>query len=392
MPVEALNGNLLPPAPARAPLETQLKRYQRSFRRRLRKFAKTSVAVGDLVYTFPALAIVIATGQGAQERRNEAIVLAAEGRSLRQVAAAVGLPMWLRKLPPEAFGECVPQVPASELFAHRIVNAVPAEDDAARMWLAWVVSAWRLAGEEFAMWIAGQRIYSARGLDAHCVWPLAAYAWFSGHDGATARGFIRRPWKARMSFAHAVEETRGFVLRLMLEECRDDSGVEGRWHSVQRASGYRIVPLRTPADLEQEGDRMNNCVASYVQQVAKGECLIYGIRRGNRHVATLEIRAHLGEGGRPVITQLEGPGNGPAADDVWRAVQKWLSRQGRFPVVSPRQLAGVAVNAERWVALWEPYWKAVGQQAAHRQVPVASQLAHLNHSLEHLVALAKLRE
>ena len=46
--------------PSRLPLDVQLRRYHRSFRRRLRKFARTSDRLKDLVYTFPAAAVAVA--------------------------------------------------------------------------------------------------------------------------------------------------------------------------------------------------------------------------------------------------------------------------------------------------------------------------------------------
>lgn len=373
----------------RPSLDVQLRRYDRGFRRRLRKFAGTSRTCADLVYTFPALAIVFAIGQGGGEARRRAIVLAGAGAPLRDVAAAVALPMWMRRLPPEAFVEFVPPLPASEDFAVRIVNLVPAEPAHAAMWLRWVYVAYRFNGERFAIWLAKRGRFDAADPGAACLWPLAAYAWFSGVEGHEACGLIRRPWKSGMGFAAAVEETRSFMLRIMLDHCREQHGRQGRWYVEQRASGYRIVPLRTTAELLAEGDGMNNCVASYAEAVARGDCLIYGIRRGNRHVATLEVRPHWGRQGAPVIAQLEGPSNGPASDDIRRAVDKWVSRQGRFPVTAPEQLATVQVDAARWISLWEPFWDHVGQSRMRRDGSVVGQLAHVSASLRGLRGLAK---
>ena len=126
------------------PLELQLKRYQRSYRRRLRKLATGSKQLSDLIYAFPAAAIVLATGQGGLQLRRHAIALVAEGAALRQVAEVLQIPWWVRRLPPEAFSETLSlagELPASEHFARRISNHVPTGAAAARMWLAWVLQA-----------------------------------------------------------------------------------------------------------------------------------------------------------------------------------------------------------------------------------------------------------
>lgn len=380
-----------PAALKRPALDTQLRRYHRGFRRRLRSFAHSSIALGDLVYTFPALAIWIAAGQGAQTARFAALQAVADGKTLKDVAAAAGLPYWLRKLPPEAFVEKVPELPGSDSFSRRIVNTVPCDPEVTAMWLHWVVAGERLCGERFAVWIGSKQIYSSDGPGGDILWPLAGYAWFSLCGRGEARGLIRRPWQPAMSFVVAAEETRNFVLRLLLDHCRDAAGVCGRWYVEQRASGYRVVPLRKVGELEEEGSVMDNCVATYAPAVAKGECLIYSIRRGNRHVATMEVRANWARGGEPVITQLYGYGNGPADQGVVRAVTKWLGRQGRYPVSAPKSVADATVDSARWIALWAPFWEAAGQERVRRAVPVTGQISHMMASLEKLSELAKAR-
>jgi len=376
----------------KVPLDVQLRRYERSFRRRLRRMAGTSRQLADLVYTFPAAALIFATGQGDAVMRRGAIELVAAGADLRRVARALGLPQWVRRLPPEAFCDLIlpgSHVPSSERFGLRVANRIPDDPAATRMWLAWVLTAHALHGEDFALWIAAHNIYSADGAEDAPLLPLAAYAWFSRHDGP-ARGLIRRPWRADQSLATAVDEARNLVLRIVLERCQDGTGAQGRWFITQRVSGYRFVPLRTPSELAHEGERMNNCVGGYARMVANGECLIYGIRRGNAHVATLEVRSFLGRSGRPLVAQLEGPGNSPVNDSVARAVDTWIVRQGRFPALAPAQLAHVPIDEARWTALWSPYWEAHERTKHLLRSPVGAQVLQLNRNLSALAAIAKL--
>ncbi len=258
------------------------------------------------------------------------------------------------------------------------------------MWLAWVLQAHALGGETFALWIAAQNIYHDDEVAAEALLPLAAYAWYSVNAGETARGLIERPWTAEISFARAVMETRNLLLRIVLDHCRDDRGGSGRWFVPQRVSGLRFMPLRTLSDLVNEGERMNNCVANYAELVAAGACLIYSIRRGNEHVATLEVRSFMGQTDRPIAAQLEGPGNRPATEAVARAVSTWISRQGRYPVAVAGQLTGVPVDAARWSAVWQPYWTACPTAARYAKQPVGAQLMRVTNDLASLAGIAKI--
>ena len=97
-------------------------------------------------------------------------------------------------------------------------------------------------------------------------------------------------------------------------------------------------------------------------QVATGACLIYSIRRGNAHVATVEVRPHWQDKGQPTIVQLRGPENDDVSEDVSRAAEQWLSRQGRYPFLGTGQLARMPFNEARWCDLWSPYLNALGDR------------------------------
>ncbi|MGE0627650.1 MAG: PcfJ domain-containing protein [Hyphomicrobiaceae bacterium] len=376
----------------RAPLEQQLRRYKRGFRRRVRRLTGESRQLGDLIYTFPAAALIFATGNGNAGLRGEAMELINSGADLRRVTRALGLPGWLRRLPPEAFSEPLvagAAIPTSDRFTLRVANHIPTDPSVADMWLAWVIEAHRLAGEDFALWMAAQPVYGRRQLSAEALLPLGAYVWHSSNAGNAAAGLIRRPFQADFSFARAVEEARSFLLRIALEHCRGSDGAYGRWFVTQRISGLRFVPLRTPHELEQEGERMTNCVGSYAHAVTSGACLIYGIRRGNQHAATLEVRAVAGKAQQAFVAQLEGQANSPAPDDVQRAVNKWIKRQGRYPAAGNGQLVPELIDEPRWNSLWAPYREVCTVAHKNGRLPLGTQLLHLMMAVESLMRLAK---
>ena len=77
----------------REALDSQLRRYSRGLRRRLRKLAKSSSRLADLIYSYPAAAFVIAAHQGNPLLRAEAIQLVNEGAALQVIADRLRLPL-----------------------------------------------------------------------------------------------------------------------------------------------------------------------------------------------------------------------------------------------------------------------------------------------------------
>jgi hypothetical protein len=374
----------LPAAPVRE-LESQIRRFPRGFRRRLRKLVRGSSRLGDLLYTFPGLAFVLAVGGRTHEARGRAVKLVKDGQALSEAAAAVDMPPWMRRLPPEAFSEPLGIVPGSEAFGRRIVNDIPDKPEIMAMWLRWVLFGAEACGESFALWLAKQRIYQAEDAGKMPLLPLAALAWFSHKEAGPARGLIGRPWHGSIRFGAAVEETRCWFERVILDYCHG-GGRNGSWFKTRKVSGYRFTPLLTGNDLREEGDKMNNCVATYAAKVAAGACLIYSIRRGGHRVATMEVAPRQGA---PVIVQLLAAGNANVGEDVSRAAHGWLSKQGEYPLAVGDAIICVPVVPSRWDAIWRPYWEERPQFKACLADPGMRTLVNLRQDMNALARLAK---
>ena len=160
----------------------------------------------------------------------------------------------------------------------------------------------------------------------------------------------------------------------------------GRYSRRRRGQGYEMVPLRTAAELVEEGQIMDNCVGTYAGMVAARECFIFSVRRGAQRVATLEVRWH---GGRPRIWQLEAPGNMAAPKAVWEAVGQWLAQQDGLAMATSAHVAEMSVDATRWKALWLPYVNAKGSKALALDRADPRVLAHLFDEVEQLVQRAR---
>jgi hypothetical protein len=86
-----------------------------------------------------------------------------------------------------------------------------------------------------------------------------------------------------------------------------------------------------------------------------GSCLIYSVRRGGTHVATLEIVPASARSCGARIVQLRGPENCDPADEVVRAARLWLSRRGRYPAAIGGDVRHLPIRQDRWKAIWQPF-------------------------------------
>jgi hypothetical protein len=364
-------------------LETQIKRFDRSYRRRLRKFTRTSSRHGDLLFTCPAAAFALVSGRGTVDQRGDAARMVRDGASLPVILAALDLPNWIRRLPPEAFSRPIGNVATGEKFGRQIVGRMPKETRQAADWLQAIELALAAADEDFAYWLAGQPIYAEPFQGDAPVRPLAIYAWFSRQADVRGRRLMDKPWTKQLRFGAAVRQMCGWYDRVFQDLTRSDlTRGPGRYSRRRRGNAYVMVPLRSAAELNEEGDIMNNCVGSYAGMVSARECLIYSVRRGSNRIATLEVRAH---GGVPRIWQLEGPGNTAADPAVWRAVDTWLAEQANLFIATPASIARLSVDATRWKALWLPYVTAKGAKSVALDRPDQQVLVNLLTDIQRLV-------
>lgn len=365
-------------------LEKQIKRYAKGYQRRLRKLVKTSSRLGDLLYSFPAAAFAIVSGCADHNRRGEAVRLVKDGADLRRVARALDLPGWSKRLPPEAFVEPIGDLSGDEVFNRKIVNLIPEEPEVAAMWLKWLLAARAGCDDDFALWIAAQKIYSpdwaehfVRPIDPPIL-PLSTFAWFSAHENEPASRLIDRPWHKRMGLGTAVTNMVAWFDKVLLELSRaDQHRGPGRYSKRKGKNRFTLVPLVTAQELAEEGEAMNHCVATYASAVAQGHCRIYSVRRGNRRLATLELRWPNHRMGRPVINQLLGHSNVAVDREVYLAVGDWLAQNQKLvcaPVIS-----GVVdhLDETRWNAFWKSYIAEKGEQAIVTERPDGFLVARL---------------
>lgn len=357
---------------ARPPLEPQIRRFDKSVRKRLRRLAKTSPRLGDLIFSFPAAAHALATGRGPVDARHAAVSLVKDGAPLVAVAGALGLPLWTRRLDPGAFTEAIDLVFDSEGAARVLGSRIPATPEAQAAWFAAINVAFAAGGEPAALWIAShqkafERLFGSCDppgrhaplrrwgpSDADGVALMAAYVVASEAPDWRIGARIPRRWRKTSALGNLGCLVRCWLRAIADELCSDAPKAGGAWFKTQSVSGFKFAPRHTPEALIKEGQVMRNCVGAYASAVAQGGCLIYAVRRGGVSVATMEVQAGDKPGAAEIV-QLEGPGNTAPTREVMKAAEQWLKRQGPCPLRRRLSVLGDAIDPARWEACFAPY-------------------------------------
>ncbi|MCL4766396.1 MAG: PcfJ domain-containing protein [Hyphomicrobiaceae bacterium] len=336
--------------------------FHTSFRRQVGEIASRAACLEDLAETFPGLLFALATGYGTVESRRAAVAHLAAGSRLREAAQALGLPWWMRRLPPQAFNRRLARVPDDPVFSERIINLMPSAQALSGNWLERVLQAHRSCNADFALWVAKHDRFRAPLATDPALPYVAAWAWFARHPDTLGGRLLRRPWSPGMSPRRAFDELTAWRKRVRLSLTLASLNREP-WLHDGSALGYQIVELREIGDFIAESEAMDNCLDAFAEKLEAGISHVFSIRQNGVPVADLEIGAHLIDPSLPTIVQLRGPRNKRASPQIWRAAYAWLGGQPLRP--TPALVVNSAARRRAWRALWKPYLSIL--EAADRE-------------------------
>jgi hypothetical protein len=353
-----------PAAPSRIQqLEAQIARFAPALQPQLRTLCHNCSRFGDLVTTHPAAAVAQVTLHGSDQDRIRALELVRNGRPVAEVAAALGLPNWFRRLPPEAFRSRADlrSVPLDPQHVMHVIQRIPDEPKCTATWLDLVRRAAHAADSDFAVWVAGLPIPASADCLSGLPELMGAFAWISRHQPETIEWLGIKPFSLDMSFMTAVKALERF--RVMVHTCslQGRPGIVETWLVADEVDGFEFVPLRTMQGLREESVAMHNCAHQYLVPMAEDVCRLFSIRRNGAPVATLEIRSHPLMPDVPHIHQLRGVGNVMLDKGVSRLVYKWLGGQPEYalPRVAARERRR-RVSRRFWCSVFEGYLEARG--------------------------------
>jgi hypothetical protein len=335
-------------------------RFAYAARREVRRLMRASPRLVDLAMVFPGAMYALATKHRPADTRREAITMVEEGAPLKTVARRLDLPLWLRRLPPEAFQQPIDELPASENFARRVANRLPGAPAQSAFWLQSVAFGAKACSDDFALWLADQSIFTEEGNPQQLFSVLAAYAWHSRATQTRANTLIVVPWRPEIAFDTALCAAKSWLNRMRLVLQLGPGVIADPWLSGGDVRGYAFVPLLDRMEILAEARAMQNCADQYAERLADDRCRLFSIRRDREHVATLEIGPHSREAGMLAITQLKGRHNMAAPLDVWQAAYAWLASQSALRRLPPRVPPDRQLDAQAWEQLMAPYRRRTG--------------------------------
>jgi hypothetical protein len=164
-------------------------------------------------------------------------------------------------------------------------------------------------------------------------WSLRWVFWFilAGRGASISKAGALFGWRVstrvihRLSLAPDYRSAQEYELSLRLPNCQLRWGPKGwdqEWQTEEGAV-WTMTELLSGKQLFQEGEAMSNCVASYAQRCAFGDCAIFSLRCGGTRRLTVEINPSTRS-----IVQAKGPRNCmPSAEEAARLLD-W--QDGRF--------------------------------------------------------------
>jgi hypothetical protein len=341
----------------RARVERHLRRYPAAVQTAVRAAARVHPHVADLAVSFPALLLAVATTRrGADRARLIAAIL--DGEPLAHVAALAGIPLWLRRLPPETFARPIPPLPDGALFRRQIANHLPASVKLAPAWLDAVSRAALWGHEGLAVWFARELTRDPkRARKLHCLNTIALWAWYSAHVPADA-GLVARPWHPAMHFKTALAAADDWRTRVALHLNIGTTPITNMWLQPGIVSGFEFVPLDTAQAIADEAAAMNNCLCGYGSNLAHDGTRLWSIRKDGVRVADMSIVKYRANP-LPSVGELLLADNKEAPVELWLVARTWLNGHDLRQADTKRPKWGrVPLDAHLWRSFWRPYWLA----------------------------------
>jgi PcfJ-like protein len=285
----------------------------------------------QLVDTFPLLALAIYSpscpsnvrggyllpwDERDADRRRIAADRVERGARLRDVAAAMNIPMVLRAIKPGAAHL------TTEVFCQypELVRFLPANLSRARDWIKLVCWAeGREAGREFTLWAARMIPQIPGGIEQVGSFLCDMSDWVKADHKLIARSFV-----SSMSLKTVTKLCADWHEAVASQMDGPDFIFSSPWYPKATIGAFEIIPIENAAELRREGAAMHHCAGAYGKHVKDGTLYVYSIRRDGKRMATLALgRAR----GATWIDQLRGPCNAQPSKNITAAVLRWHRAQ-----------------------------------------------------------------
>ncbi len=328
--------------------------YQASVRPRIAALSANAPELEDLADSFPALLFALASGYSSAAARDDAVAQILSGASLRQISDTLALPVWLRRLPPGAFTELMPQLPGDADFSLRLGSFVPSDRRRAQAWLVGVSDAYLIGGRDFALWTARNWSALIASMLPARVGLVSAWYWCSSQPGTRAHSLLAGGWDPQRSTSALLDDINTWLKRVALVEWLGN-GALTPWIPDAQMGLYEFQTLRTPEDYIRAAADLDNCLEQFGARLANGVSTVARIRRGGRTIACIEVGLHDIDPTMPAIVQLRGLKNKRVPPELWRKAYDWLSHAPIEPFATDRLTPPAPDRMAARQDLWGPY-------------------------------------
>jgi hypothetical protein len=288
----------------------------------------------QLTETFPVLALQIYSHPwrlrgGSAERRRAAAQLVDRGTRLRDVAAAMDVPIALRHIKPGVAHL------ATDVFClyPEILSYMPDTTSRQRIWLFvvdWAYQNCQKIGADFDLW-AARHVAEISGRSHREVGAFLANIsdWVTaGGAGAAGSEFVTRAFTPSMSLKTVSALSAEWHEAVANNLDGPNAAFPPPWFPAAKIGNTEIVPIEDAATLYREGSAMHHCVGTYRDRVQSGEFYVYSMRRDGERVATLALgRYDRGGNGNVYLEQIRGACNIEPPKEIIATVRRWLRAQ-----------------------------------------------------------------
>jgi hypothetical protein len=329
------------------------RRFPEHVRWRVYVVTANSPRMLQLADTFPLLLCRIVGERGGPV--SEAVQLAESGARLKTVADFLKAPMAYRRIHPALTGltESMISGGAPEELPDLVAKFLPSKLPEQRRWIWAMTHAVYAGGGPYLEWVArraselGSRVEQVRAA-VHDIGDWVSASYVKGVPDHVIRALLPRGGGAlRQSGADLVgrpfsPDMSVSTVRTLSAEWHEavamavpESGMDlpPPWRDTATVEGIEIAPLVTAAEIVAEGKAMHHCVRAYIPRVAAGECAIFGARKGDQRVATIEVRRV----NRSVqIVQMRGACNAILPKATQELLRRWCRQRNAWRPPEPK--------------------------------------------------------
>ncbi len=335
-------------------LAAHLARFRGHITGELASAAAISPRIAQLASSFPLLFTALVTGYGPEDNSARATELVIAGAPLSSVAAAMGLPLCLRHLPPEACPLSFSHVMWSPAASRLLASLIPSDPAIARVWPPGTSYAARYGDEPIAIWIARQhRLFGAGEKTPplpHLLLPIVLYAWHSRHRPGLLLGWV--PWMPSLELPEAFFRTVAWLKVIKPYVDLDPWGVDDPWLPEGRLGEYHFTPITSPIALRLEAIAMESCLIEYSEGIARNYCRLFSVEHAGQTVATMEVRPSETTV-LPIFFQIKGVKNADCPVEIQHAAEQFVKQHAR--AITNTRLPGNAGRSHRLKGLLRHY-------------------------------------